>query len=208
MKKSKANNFVILVSLLTIITLILVAGTYAKYTEGVNTSGTAIVAKWSVAIKNGNQQMTDSTKVKLTDTTLNGKVKADHIAPGTDGAFGFTIDASGSEVAVDYVIEISNLIGAPKNFVIKYNGAELLPEGGVYKIAETIALDDVETAVTPTLTWEWPYQTGDITNGIAAGDADDNTAGTSADHTAEDGSDGEISFDVKITAVQADPRNA
>ena len=205
MKKSKASNFVVFVTLLAVITLILVAATYAKYTEGANTSGTAMVAKWNVAIKNGDQPMTDSVKVVLTDTTLNGKVKADHIAPGTDGAFGFSIDASGSEVAVDYVIEISNLSGAPDNFFIEGpDGNKITKTSGTYTLKGTIDLKDVGTELPLPFTWKWPYETGDITNGIAAGDADDNTAGTSATHT-ETGENSEISFNVKITAVQANP---
>lgn len=205
MKKSKTSNFVVLVALLTIVTLILVAGTYAKYTAGANTSGTAMVAKWNVAIKNGDAAMTDTVKVKLTDTSLNGKVKDDHIAPGTDGAFGFSIDATGSEVAVDYVIEISNLTGAPDNFFIEDpDGNKITKTSGTYTLKGTIDLT-AEKLVEPTFKWKWPYETGDVTNGIATGDAVDTTAGKAANHSVENGSVGEVSFDVKITAVQADP---
>mgnify|MGYP000482400440 CR=1 FL=1 len=106
-KLMKITTFVLLI---TILALILVSGTYAKYTSSVSGSDSATVAKWSIKV-NGTEIAVANPNVtfKLFETIndTNGGVESDVtsglIAPGTSGAFSVKIKNE-SEVTAKYSI--------------------------------------------------------------------------------------------------------
>lgn len=203
MKKNRTTRLVVLVLFLAIITAVIISGTFAKYTTSVNGTGSATVAKWAVALKANGESFTDGKTFTLADTTLNDKVADGKIAPGTDGSFSLAIDATGSEVAIHYVVEISSLTNVPTN--LKFYKDSIADEnlitvtGDKFVMEGDIALADVGTEVTLPIYWAWAYETGTVTDGVATGDAADT----------QDGIDAEtMTFSVKLTATQADPTNA
>lgn len=203
MKKNRTTRLVVLVLFLAIVTAVIISGTFAKYTTSVNGTGSATVAKWAVALKADGESFTDGKTFTLADTTVNNKVAEGKIAPGTDGSFSLSIDATGSEVAIHYVVEISSLTNVPTN--LKFYKNSISDENVIsvsddkFVIEGDIALADVATEVTLPIYWAWAYETGAVTEGVAAGDAADTQDGVDAET---------MTFNVKLTATQADPTNA
>ena len=117
MKDNKMMKFISFVLLITVIALILVAGTYAKYTSTATGSATATVAKWDIkAGKTGEElSITGSNATvafNLFDTILdeNGTEETDvvagKIAPGTTGSFELSVK-NDSQVNAEYKINFS-----------------------------------------------------------------------------------------------------
>lgn len=138
MKNRTLTKTTALVLLVTMIALVMISGTFAKYTTEYDGTGTAIVAKWAVTIKDldggtladdATFNLFDKTKVYDLDEVADvddlsaevGVVETDvavksdpttdaTVAPGTWGKVGFkiTVDAT-NEVTVKYGIDITAL---------------------------------------------------------------------------------------------------
>ena len=98
--------------LITLIALILVANTYAKYTTAKDFESSATVAKWSIKL-NGkdiiqNEEVTfDLFKtIKDTDNSIETDVTSGKIAPGTQGSFDIKV-RNDSEVTAEYEISFT-----------------------------------------------------------------------------------------------------
>lgn len=158
MKKNKKTLMIIVLLVLIVLTT---AWAFSKYTTTVTGNATASVAAWSFK---ANGETATMANVALTDTTITeGTLVEGKIAPGTSGSFDVAIDASGSEVGVDYVIEIAGLDNAPTN--LKFTAAGLDASeivDGKITFSGSIAVDDVDTPITNTINWEWAYETDDI----------------------------------------------
>ena len=109
-KDNRTVKFAIIVLALTMIALILVAGTYAKYTSSGSGTDSVKVAKWSFKV--GDKDITTATEsftfdlfktIKDSDGNANETdVKAGKIiAPGTSGEFSFDVENT-SEVNAKY----------------------------------------------------------------------------------------------------------
>lgn len=198
MKKNRTTRLVVLVLFLAIVTAVIISGTFAKYTSSKSGAGSVTVAKWAVILKANGEEFTDNKTFTLADATVNNKVADKKIAPGTDGSFSLAIDATGSEVAIHYVVEVSSLANVPTNLKFyKDSGMteELTVNNNAFTISGDIALDDVATEVAVPIYWKWAYET----DPIATGDPADTTDGKNAK---------EMTFNVKLTATQADPTQA
>lgn len=187
MKKTNIARLSALALTLCLASTALMSGTMAKYTTTVTGNGSATVAKWSFQVNEKDSAQTFT--VNLTDTTINGNLKTDTIAPGTDGSFNIKLDASGSETAVDYKIVFSSIQNQPTNLkfysdsTFKTEITDLESNG----ITDTIALAQVSTPVTKTIYWKWDYETG-------------------SDDTADTGDAGKaMTFKITVTGTQADP---
>lgn len=195
MKKNRTTRLVVLVLFLAIVTAVIISGTFAKYTDSKSGTGTATVAKWAVALKADEQTFSEGYEFTLADTYTN--VAAERIAPGTSGDFNVAINAAGSEVAVDYVLEIkvkdASTVPTNMKFYKTVDGEKVAFTfaDGAYKIEDTIALADVGTEVTLPISWEWPYETD-----AGAGDADDTANGVNPTT---------MEFEITLTATQANP---
>ena len=103
----------------------------------------------------------------------NGKVADGYIAPGTSGQFQLELDGSGSDVAIDYYITIDT-IQKPVNMKFyadsEYTNELVINETGMINIDGSIALENVNTPVTETIYWNWPYETGTTQEEIDAND--------------------------------------
>ena len=97
--KKKMGGILLLISLILVIFL---AGyTFARYYKSINAGGTsASIARWSFGSKN------EKTIINLSE---------EKIAPGSSGQFEIEVDATNSEVDVDYEILVSEEKNIPTN---------------------------------------------------------------------------------------------
>lgn len=200
MKKKKNNTkWIILTIYIAIITMISIVGTYAKFTASSDGTGIAEIAHWKIMFKDvEDNEITNETTFSLADTTVNGKVSDNMIAPGTDGVLGIKLDTTGTEVALMYEFDfICKAEELPKNFQFysdaEYNTpAEMSLDGEniVAKITGYKELSEINTISTHYIYWKWNYETVD-------GDGLDTQDGINAKN---------ISFTLKMTAIQLDDR--
>ena len=202
MKNNKTVKFMALVLFVTILAIILVSGTYAKYTTSATGSDTATVAKWS--IKLGDEDIAKSTEktftidlfstitntdgseeknVKKTDGTL--------IAPGTMGSFTLASLKNESEVNAKYSVTytLKNESGVPLEFTTnKDDESSWKSDFTTINVSnEALAMD--ATATTATVYWRWAF-TKDT-----ARDTSDTTLGTTTPT---------VTLTAKIDVEQAD----
>lgn len=109
-KRSKAARFGVLALSLSLVTVGLLGSTMARYVTEISGTATADVAAWSFKVKDGGNEI---ASIDLGDTThrtsyTQATVKEGVIAPGTSGKFELELDASGSEVGVDYKITVQD----------------------------------------------------------------------------------------------------
>lgn len=185
--KKKLSVLLVLV-LAVAISAYSVGGTYAKYTSTIDVAGTATVAKWAIAMKQGETTLTNNSSFDLIATrkdTLDGNdeanVAASRIAPGTYGSFGLTVDGTGTEVDFTYTVSFT-VTGKPANLKFYSDAAmntEIVPNEttGVYSMmSDTIANTAESKISTGTVYWKWVYETtdgdgADTANGIAGGES-------------------------------------
>lgn len=166
-KNNKLGKFAVFVLLITIIAVILVANTYAKYITSKDLEAVATVAKWS--IKLGGKDITQNeavtfdlfTTVKDTDGNEEIDVSANRIAPGTQGSFDIELE-NASEVTAKYTVtfESQNASNIPVEFSVD--------EGKTWKtdIKELTLTDVLEagaktsTTESPKISWRWVFERG------------------------------------------------
>ena len=202
MKNNKTVKFMALVLFVTILAIILVSGTYAKYTTSATGSDIATVAKWS--IKLGDEDIAKSTEktftidlfstitntdgseeknVKKTDGTL--------IAPGTMGSFTLASLKNESEVNAKYSVTytLSNESGVPLEFTTNKDDESSWKSDFTAVNVSNEALATDATATTATVYWRWAF-TKDT-----ARDTSDTTLGTTTPT---------VTLTAKIDVEQAD----
>lgn len=188
MKNKSLTRITAIVLLVTMIALVIISGTFAKYTEQYAGDSTAIVAKWNVNITDlDDQPLTEATTFNLFDASkvydlygvanvndLSGEAGTDEldvingtdrgiVAPGTWGKVGFKIAIGASnDVTVKYGVYITDIVNAndiPLEFSV---------DGRNWKTA-----DEIKTLTTKTvnprtevsetavmLYWRWLYENG------------------------------------------------
>ena len=168
MKKKAITIIAILVAII----LSFVGGqTYSKYVTTVRGDGTAEIATWDFKV-NGQKEEVQTISLGSTydsSTLVNGK-----IAPGTEGNFQIIVDATGSDVGIDYNIKFLNETSKPSNLKFYYQDEEydsILKLGDV--LSGTINADEENKSKTFDIKWKWDYQTGTNEMEITANDGVD-----------------------------------
>lgn len=186
-KSNLVARLSVLTIALTLVTTSLIGGTLAKYTTEVTGKGSATVAKWSFKA-NEKSDGVDKFTVNLADTAdENLNVTNGKIAPGSKGSFNIVIDATGSETALEYKIEFTNIQNQIANLKF-YSDADRKNE--ITDLTNTnafdgnIALAETNKKVTKTVYWEWK-------------DGVNNTSDTEAGVAAK-----EMTFDIKVSGTQ------
>lgn len=202
MKNNKTVKFMALVLFVTILAIILVSGTYAKYTTSATGSDTATVAKWS--IKLGNEDIAKSTEktftIDLFSTTTNTdgseeknvkKTDGSLIAPGTMGSFTLLSLKNESEVNAKYSVTytLANESGVPLEFTTNKDDESSWKSDFTAVNVSNEALATDATATTATVYWRWAF-TKDT-----ARDTSDTTLGTTTPT---------VTLTAKIDVEQAD----
>ena len=158
-KPSKKNRGILgIVSILLIILLLTGAGGYtlARYASQEQGSGNAQIANWSFKIDKGGQ----ATKIINLNNTVNKNTLVNgKIAPGTSGEFLIKLDATESDVSVDYILSFVNEKNKPSNLVFNYGGRKIKSLSELGEIKGNIGISGDKTA-TIKIGWTWEYQTG------------------------------------------------
>ncbi len=177
-KKSIIGRLAALAMALCLVTMSLTAGTLAKYASETSGTASATVAAWKIAFKDGTGPSAN-TYTGTTAFTLNLKdtaqetadlVKTNMIAPGTKGSFDFVVDATGTEVAYTYTIEMdlsgTGLDKAPIAFSTD-NFATTAALGSDTKIKLTGDVKVSDITANPvkaiTVSWKWDSTNYDTT---------------------------------------------
>lgn len=202
MKNNKTVKFMALVLFVTILAIILVSGTYAKYTTSATGSDTATVAKWS--IKLGDEDIAKSTEktfaIDLFSTITNTdgseeknvkKTDGSLIAPGTMGSFTLLSLKNESEVNAKYSVTYTllNESGVPLEFTTNKDDESSWKSDFTAVNVSNEALATDATATTATVYWRWAF-TKDT-----ARDTSDTTLGTTTPT---------VTLTAKIDVEQAD----
>ena len=194
MSKKKTALLVICL-LLAIILSFMIGKTFSKYISEVKGTGTAEIANWVFKV-NGKEDVVQNVNLLSTynnETLINNKV-----APGTSGSFDIIVDATGSEVGVEYVIQFLNESDKPQNLVFTYDNKQYTT---IQELEEdligTINANDENKTRTITIGWEWQYQTGESENEINQNDLiDTNDAKKLENYT----------FDIYVVGTQVMPQ--
>ena len=169
-KDNRTVKFAIIVLALTMIALILVAGTYAKYTSTGNGSDSVKVAKWSFKV--GDKDITTAEEsftfdlfktIKDSDGNANETdVKAGKIiAPGTSGEFSFDVENT-SEVNAKY--SLSYTVTNDRNIPVEFS----VDDGPWVSALDSKNVTDKAIAMgvkeTINVKWRWAFEGGSSTN--------------------------------------------
>ena len=168
--KTRNKPVIILLALLLITAIVFSMYAYAKYKTTLTGNGTATVAKWSFKVNGQTQTIPDidlATKMKKVNNVAENK-----LAPGTEGSFELNLDATGSEVAIDYNIKLI-VTEKPTNLRFYTDSSytkEITSTDGVMNVSGVMSLEEIKTIQTKTIYWKWAYQTGTAANDIVAND--------------------------------------
>ena len=174
MEKNKTMKMILITLLIAMIALVLVSGTYAKYTSSASGSDTARVAKWSFTV-GGTDIVAENTftfdlfkTIKDTD----GKTETDVvsanadkvIAPGTSGSFDLVLENK-SETSAKYGITytVTNTASIPVQFSV--NGKDWTDNlANVVESDTDTKLDANNGRKTIKIQWKWACDGDDTTD--------------------------------------------
>ena len=190
--KKKIGGILLLISLILVIFL---AGyTFARYYKSINAGGTtANIARWSFGSKN------EKAIINLSE---------EKIAPGSSGQFEIEVDATNSEVDVDYEILVSEENNIPTN--MKFYAKTKDEKGAVISTTEemssftelaannlkgTIPVEANNQKRSIVVYWNWEFNENDTTT------VDSDDATLSLDENGK--SNLECGFNIEIVGRQA-----
>lgn len=190
----KKTALLVICAILAITLSFMIGKTFAKYVSEVKGAGTAEIANWVFKV-NGKEDVVQNVNLLSTyhnETLINNKV-----APGTSGSFNIVVDATGSEVGVDYAIEFLNESQKPQNLIFIYEDKPYTTIQDLEKdLSGTINANDENKIRNVTINWEWQYETGENANEIDQNDIiDTNNAKQLENYT----------FDIHVKGTQVMP---
>lgn len=210
-KKQKTMIGSILAILLII--AVLAGYTLAKYYSSYDGRGNLEIAKWNFKVDGWTEE--DTNEISLIET-LDYEDRVDleegKIAPGFDGKVELQLDATDSEVDVEYYIEATENGHKPSNLVFYAEMAG--EETKTYATLEELALKELKGTILKTdsnkvenivIHCTWPYETGTDDASILKEDGEDTAAGTGSVEGQENVFD--YSFSLKIVGTQAKATN-
>lgn len=191
------KKVLIILAILAIVLLAFIGGqVYAKYVSEVRGEGVAEVATWSFKVNGQNEQVEE---INLASTCDNETLVENKIAPGTSGSFNIIVDATGSEVGINYNIAFTEEENKPQNLKFEYNDTEYnsIKDLGD-DLSGTINANDENKTRTLNVKWKWDYETGSNPGEVTTNDLlDTQDAQRIQNYT----------FDVVVTGTQVEPQN-
>lgn len=156
---SKKKKAVIALCILVVMLVAFIGGqAYAKYISQVRGNGIAEIATWSFKVNGEKEQVQE---IRLASTCNNQTLVNNKIAPGTSGSFNIKIDATGSDVGINYNITFAQEENKPQNLKFVYGGIEYSSikelEG---KLSGMIEANERDKTRTINVRWQWDYETG------------------------------------------------
>lgn len=195
LKKSK--KIVLLVIAIIAISLSFIGGqAYAKYMSRVTGQGTADIARWSFKVNENEEKL---QTISLKSTINNSTLINNKIAPGTEGEFQIKLDATGSDVGINYVIKFENESQKPTNLKFTYDGKTYNSLTNLQQdLTGIINANDENKVKTLKVGWNWKYETGNTAQEITANDlVDTQNAKQMSNYT----------FDVIVSGTQVMPQS-
>ena len=158
MRKNKVLKLSIALILL-VIAIFFIAGTYSRYSTTGKANAKVDVAKWDVAIKNGDTALNTTTKDIVFVVEPNEYVVPERIAPATKATADIDVYLAGTEVAVDLIAELGTTANVPEGATLS-----MTIDGATYTAGDkaTFALPNGQAftaqngkkTVKLTLTWD------------------------------------------------------
>lgn len=176
-QKSKKIIFIQIMYCIFVICLIFITKTYSKYTSFSEGEKLFETANWKVKIENIDITKQQENNIDiLLNTDDNKYVTNGKIAPGITANGTFTLDPSGSEVTIKYIITPGKIMYNEKEFsdfkikMIKANNKILECENGEY--TDIIELENINELIEFTIVVEWQSNDDeeDTIKGIETGD--------------------------------------
>lgn len=192
----KKKKVLAILAVLAVILLAFIGGqAYAKYVSEVRGEGIAEVATWSFKVNGQNEQV---ESINLASTCNNETLVDNKIAPGTSGSFNIIVDATGSEVGINYNITFTEEENKPQNLKFEYNDIEYNSIKDLEDdLSGTINANDEDKTRTLNVKWKWDYETGSNPEEILSNDlVDTEDAKRIQNYT----------FDVVVTGTQVEPQ--
>ena len=150
----KGNKKLLIVAILLLLITVSFT-TYAIYKTSVEGTAKVDTAAWQIKFQDGSEILTDNFEVSFTDTDcVNNHVKPGKIAPGATCTKTITLDATGTEVDVEYsATALSSAVKVGGNDVpANANQFTVTLSGGTGTIAYNAASQTAE--LTLTLAWD------------------------------------------------------
>ncbi len=194
---ARKKKVLIILAILVLVLLAFIGGqAYAKYVSQVRGEGVAEVATWNFKVNGQDEQV---EQIDLASTCDNETLVDNKIAPGTSGNFAILVDATGSEVGINYNITFTEEENKPQNLKFEYNDVEYNSIKDLEKdLSGTINAKDENKTRTLNIKWKWEYETGSSPEEISSNDlVDTEDAKTIENYT----------FDVVVTGTQVRPQN-
>ena len=176
-QKSKKIIFVQIMYCIFVMCLIFITKTYSKYTNFSEGERIFETANWKVKIENIDITKQQENNIDiLLNTDDNKYVTNGKIAPGITANGTFTLDTSGSEVTIKYIITPGKIMYNEEEFLdfkikmIKANNKILECENGEY--TDIIELENINELIEFTIVVEWQSNDDeeDTIKGIETGD--------------------------------------
>ena len=211
MKKKNYNSIKIfaILLLLVMLVLMLIVGTYAKYTTEIEGSDSSVVAKWAWQINDTDVSKSDTEfsfnlfdTIKDTDGNNETDVKTTKIAPGTKGGFEIKVENL-SEVNANYNLTLKETKGQDiSDAKIEYSiigtdkATDWTTDINTFNLTNTLL--DMETGSnTLTVYWRWAYSPSETQ------DDADTAVGFLAANSASDANK-TITIEAKLNFTQVD----
>ena len=176
-QKSKKIIFIQIMYCIFVICLIFITKTYSKYTSFSEGEKLFETANWKVKIENIDITKQQENNIDILLNTDDNKYVTDgKVAPGITANGTFTLDTSGSEVTIKYIITPGKIMYNEKEFsdfkikMIKANNKILECKNGEY--TDLIELENINELVEFTIVVEWQSNDDeeDTIKGIETGD--------------------------------------
>ena len=129
MRKTKVKRR-IMPLLLLLVAVFVIAGTYARYSSTGTATATVNIAKWSVALTSGGNDLFSDTQEIAFNVQENDNVAPGKIAPGTKATGTVELDLTGTEVAVDFYATIDETALSAQNLGISNDKLKLTTKLG------------------------------------------------------------------------------
>ena len=193
---TKKKKLIIIAIILLIMLIAFIGGqAYAKYITQVRGNGIAEVATWNFKVNGEKEQVQE---IRLASTCNNQTLVNNKIAPGTSGSFNIMVDATGSDVGINYNIDFTEENNKPQQLQFIYEGQEYKSIKDLENsLSGTILTDDKEKTKNLNIQWKWAYETGSDESQIKQNDIiDTQNAQNIAEYT----------FQVVVTGTQVEPQ--
>lgn len=161
---SKKKKIGIILIIVVLIVAMLIGYTFSKYKQSISIESRSAVAKWSFTGKIENEKNSSIlSTISLADTVESDSVLEKRIAPGTSGEFKIIVDATESEVDIDYLVSLENETNKPQNLFFTYDGQKFSTLSNLIRsvndFSGQISHTSENKTKTYTIGWEWPYET-------------------------------------------------